>query len=119
MLVDAAIVVESFAVALLFRLDGEAAPPFWGPYWSFAILASAAFVVLLRVRPLRVAPPRVARATATAIGGLLVASLAMGPDGFGLLYFTPVPLSVILIGALLAYPQLVAVRLLPRAPIAP
>jgi hypothetical protein len=114
MLVDAAIVVESFAVALLIRLDGEAAPPFWGPFWSFAILAAAAFVVLLRVRPLRVA-----RATATATGGLLVASLAMGPDGFGLLYFTPVPLSVILIGALLAYPQLVAVRLLPRAPIAP
>jgi hypothetical protein len=70
---------------------------------------------LLIYRLLHVLLLRVARATATATGGLLVASLVMGPDGFGLLYFNPVPLSVILIGALLAYPQLVAVRLLPRA----
>ena len=38
----------------------------------------------------------------------------MGPEGFGLLAFNLVSLSVILIGALLAYLQLVAVRLLPR-----
>jgi hypothetical protein len=41
-------------------------------------------------------------------------SFYLGPEGFGLLAFNPVPLSMILIGALLAYPQLVAVRLLPR-----
>jgi hypothetical protein len=38
----------------------------------------------------------------------------LGPDGFGLLAFNQVPLSVILIWALLVYLQLVAVWLLPR-----
>ncbi len=109
MLVDAAIVMESFAVALLIRFNGEVMTLFWSPFWPFAIFAAVTFVLLLYVLLLRVA-----RATAIATGGLFVVSFIMGPDGFGLLSFNPVPLSVILIGALLAYPQLVAVRLLQR-----
>ena len=33
MLVDAAIVIESFAVALLFRFNGNVEPPFWSTFW--------------------------------------------------------------------------------------
>ncbi|MGH3106865.1 MAG: hypothetical protein ACRDM3_06690, partial [Rubrobacteraceae bacterium] len=47
MLVDAAIVIESFAVALLFRFNGNVEPPFWNTFWPFAIFASLAFVLLL------------------------------------------------------------------------
>jgi hypothetical protein len=110
MLVDAAIVMESFALALLIRFNGEVGPLFWRTFWPFVIFAVAAFVVLLYVLLLRVA-----RATAIATVGLFIVSLYSGPEGFGLLAFNLMPLSVILIGALLAYLQLVAVRLLPRA----
>jgi hypothetical protein len=110
MLVDAAIVMESFALALLIRFNGEVVPLFWRTFWPFVIFAVAAFVVLLYVLLLRVA-----RATAIATVGLFIVSLYSGPEGFGLLAFNLMPLSVILIGALLAYLQLVAVRLLPRA----
>src|ERR687894_2543315 len=47
MLVDAAIVIESFAVALLFRFAGNVAPEFWSTFWPFAIFAALAFVLLL------------------------------------------------------------------------
>jgi hypothetical protein len=109
MLVDAAIVMESFAMALLIRFNGEVAPLFWRTFWPLAIFAAVTFVVLLYVLLLRVG-----RATAIATGGLFIVSFYLGPEGFGLLTFNPVPLSVFLIGALLAYLQLVAVRLLPR-----
>src|SRR3712207_8131706 len=47
MVVDAAIVIESFAVALLFRFAGNVAPEFWSTFWPFAIFAALAFVLLL------------------------------------------------------------------------
>src|SRR3712207_7836744 len=47
MVVDAAIVVESFAVALLFRFAGNVAREFWSTFWPFAIFAALAFVLLL------------------------------------------------------------------------
>jgi hypothetical protein len=37
MLVDALIVIESFAVALLFRFAGEVPGEFWRWFWPFAI----------------------------------------------------------------------------------
>ncbi len=136
MLVDAAIVIESFAVALLFRFNGDVDPVFWRTFWPFAIFAALAFVVLLYgsggyqsggyqstvrysgiyqetgaealVMPRWVL--RMASATAIAAGGLLIADFVVGE----ILGPRPVPLSVILAGAVLAYVQLVAVRLLPR-----
>jgi hypothetical protein len=47
MVVDATIVIESFAVALLFRFEGDVLSPFWGTFWPFAIFAALAFVLLL------------------------------------------------------------------------
>src|SRR5918998_3794089 len=47
MLVDAAIVIESFAVALLFRFNGQEMALFWTTFWPFAIFAALAFVLLL------------------------------------------------------------------------
>src|ERR687886_901887 len=119
MLVDAAIVVESFAVALLFRFNGEVAPAFWSTFWPFAIFAALAFVLLLNESGVYQSilrytgiyqGVRVASATSIAAGGLFIADFAAGE----LLGLRPVPLSVILAGAVLAYVQLVAVRLYPR-----
>jgi FlaA1/EpsC-like NDP-sugar epimerase len=123
MLVDAAIVMESFAVALLFRFNGDVKDPFLGTFWPFAIFAALAFVLLLNESGVYQSilrytgiyqGVRVASATAIAAGGLFIADFAVGPDGLGIINFNPVPLSVILVGALLAYIQLVAVRLYPR-----
>jgi FlaA1/EpsC-like NDP-sugar epimerase len=119
MLVDAAIVMESFAVALLFRFNGEVLPAFWRTFWPFAIFAALAFVLLLNESGVYQSilrytgiyqGVRVASATAIATGGLFITDFAAGE----LLDLRPVPLSVILVGALLAYLQLVAVRLYPR-----
>jgi hypothetical protein len=49
MMVDAAIVIESFAVALLFRFWGFVPPGFWSTFWVFAVFAALAFVLLLYV----------------------------------------------------------------------
>jgi FlaA1/EpsC-like NDP-sugar epimerase len=119
MLVDAAIVIESFAVALLFRFNGDVAPAFWNMFWLFAIFAALAFVLLLYESGVYQSilrytgiyqGVRVASATAIAAGGLFIADFAAGE----LLGLRPVPLSVIIAGAVLAYVQLVAVRLYPR-----
>src|SRR3712207_2669828 len=119
MLVDAAIVIESFAVALLFRFNGEVDPAFWNMFWLFAIFAALAFVLLLYESGVYQSilrytgiyqGVRVASATAIAAGGLFMADFAAGE----LLGLRPVPLSVILAGAVLAYVQLVAVRRYPR-----
>jgi FlaA1/EpsC-like NDP-sugar epimerase len=119
MLVDAAIVIESFAVALLFRFAGNVAPEFWSTFWPFAIFAAIAFVLLLNESGVYQSilrytgiyqGVRVASATAMATGGLFIADFAVGE----ILNLRPVPLSVILAGAVLAYLQLVAVRLYPR-----
>jgi FlaA1/EpsC-like NDP-sugar epimerase len=98
-------------------------PPFWSTFWPFAIFASLAFVLLLNESGVYQSilrytgiyqGVRVASATAIAAGGLFIATFVLGPEGIGLLTFNPVPLSVILAGAVLAYLQLVAVRLYPR-----
>jgi FlaA1/EpsC-like NDP-sugar epimerase len=123
MLVDAAIVIESFAIALLFRFNGNVSPPFWNTFWPFAIFAALAFVLLLNESGVYQSilrytgiyqSVRVASATAIATGGLFITDFAVGPEGLGIMNFHPVPLSVILAGAVLAYLQLVAVRLYPR-----
>src|ERR671915_1888584 len=119
MLVDAAIVIESFAVALLFRFAGKVDPEFWNTFWPFAIFAALAFVLLLNESGVYQSilrytgiyqGVRVASATSIAAGGLFIADFAAGE----LLGLRPVPLSVIVAGAVLAYVQLVAVRLYPR-----
>ncbi len=119
MLVDAAIVVESFAVALLFRFAGNVPPDFWRMFWPFAIFAALAFVLLLNESGVYQSilrytgiyqGVRVASATAIAVGGLFITDFAAGK----ILGLNPVPLSVILVGGALAYLQLVAVRLYPR-----
>jgi hypothetical protein len=142
MLADAAIVIESLAVALLFRFNGHVPSEHWSTFWVFAALASLAFVLLLyesgvyqsggyqstlryrgiyqdvtqeasRQEVALVVPMwmlRIASATLLATGGLFITDFAVGE----VLGLRPVPLSVILVGAVLAYMQLVAVRLLPR-----
>ncbi|MDQ4106395.1 MAG: polysaccharide biosynthesis protein [Actinomycetota bacterium] len=123
MFVDAAIVMESFAVALLFRFNGDVGGPFWPTFWPFAAFAALVFVALLHESGVYQSilrytgiyqGVRVASATAIATGILFIVDFAVGPEGLGLLRFYPVPLSVILVGAVLAYLQLVAVRLYPR-----
>jgi hypothetical protein len=142
MLVDAAIVIESFAVAWLFRFNGHVPAEFWSTFWVFAALAALVFVVLFyqsgvyqsgvyqstlryrgiyqdvseapRQEDVLVVPVwmlRMASVTSIAAGGLFIAVFAVGAFVLGL---RAVSLSVILVGALLAYVQLVAVRLLPR-----
>src|SRR5918994_3713938 len=123
MLVDAAIIIESFAVALLFRFAGDVDPAFWSMFWPFAIFASLAFVLLLNESGVYQSilrytgiyqGVRVASATAIAAGGLFIADFAVGPYGLRIMVFNPIPLGVILMGSVLAFVQLVAVRLYPR-----
>ena len=47
MLVDALIVIESFAIALLFRFAGEVPGAFWSLFWPVAIFSAVTFVLLL------------------------------------------------------------------------
>src|SRR5215218_9589737 len=123
MLVDALIVIESFAVALLFRFNGNVHPDIWRMFWPFAIFSALAFVLLLNGNRVYQSMlrytgiyqgVRVLSATAIAAGGLFLTVFCVGPGGFGIMKFNPVPLSVPLMGSVLAYVQLVAVRLYPR-----
>jgi FlaA1/EpsC-like NDP-sugar epimerase len=123
MLVDAAIVMESFAVALLFRFNADVPSDFWLTFWPFAAFAAFVFVALLHESGVYQSilrytgiyqGVRVASATAIAAGILFIVDFSVGPEGIGLIRFNPVPLSVVLVGAALAYLQLVAVRLYPR-----
>ena len=123
MLVDAIIVLESFAVALLFRFVGAVDEPFWLSFWPFAVFSAVVFVVLLWQSGVYQSilrytgiyqGVRVASATAIAAGLLFIVDFALGPDGLSILRSNAVPLSVVLVGAALAYLQLVAVRLYPR-----
>jgi FlaA1/EpsC-like NDP-sugar epimerase len=118
MVVDAIIVLESFVVALLFRFDAQVPEEFWTRFWPFAAFSAVVFVVLLFEsgvyrNVLRYTGVyqgvRVASATMFAAGILIVANL-----GADLVWSRPVPLSVILVGAVLAFVQLVVVRLYPR-----
>jgi hypothetical protein len=127
MIIDAIIVVESFALALLFRFAGKVPGDFWLMFWPFALFSALAFVLLLNWNgvyqsTLRQAEPglyqdvRVLSATVIAAGGLFIAVFAIGPFGFGIMKeVNPVPLSVPLVGSVFAYVQLVAVRLFGRA----
>ena len=123
MLVDALIVIESFAVTLLFRFAGNVDPYFWRTFWPFAVFSALAFVLLLNRNGVYQSMlrytgiyqgVRVLSATAMAAGGLFLAVFCVGPEGLGIMKFNPVPLSVPLMGSVLAYVQLVAVRLYPR-----
>jgi FlaA1/EpsC-like NDP-sugar epimerase len=118
MVVDALVVLESFVVALLFRFDGAVPEGWWNRFWPFATLSAAVFVALLFQNGVYKNVLRytgvyqglqVASATAIAAGVLLVADLTIS-----FVWTRPVPLSVILVGVLVAYVQLVAVRLYPR-----
>ena len=127
MLVDAVIVLESFVVALLFRFNGDVPPAFLFTFWPFAVLSAFIFVALLYESGVYQSilrytgiyqGVRVASATAIATGGLFIADFASGKLLVAVtgkaLGHNPVPLGVVLIGAVLAYLQLVAVRLYPR-----
>ena len=118
MLVDALIVLESFVVALLFRFDGQVPPNYWESFWPFAALSVVVFIVLLFEsgvyrNVLRYTGVyqgvRVASATAVAAGVLVIANLTVE-----FVMSRPVPMSVIIVGAVLALVQLGAVRLYPR-----
>ena len=122
MLVDALIVIESFAVTLIVRVAGDTAggPPFWPFFWPFAVFSALAFVLLLNANGVYQSilrytgiyqGVRVLSATAMAAGGLCLTVICVGPWGFGLMDFNPVPLSVPLMGSVLAYVQLAWVRL--------
>src|SRR5215211_5311952 len=124
MLVDALIVMESFAVVLIVRVAGDTeSPPFWPFFWPFAVFSALAFVLLLNANGVYQSilrytgiyqGVRVLSATAIAAGGLFLAVFCVGPFGFGITRVNIVPLSVPLVGSVLAYVQLVAVRLYPR-----
>ena len=127
MMVDAFIVIESFAVVLIVRVAGDTVngvePRFWQYFWPFAIFSALAFVLLLNESGVYRSILRytgiyqgvqVLSATAIAAGGLFLAVFCVGPGGFGIVSPNPVPLSVPLVGSVLAYVQLVAVRLYPR-----
>ena len=123
MVVDVLIVLESLLVALLFRFDGSVPGGFWNSFWPFAALSAAVFVALLYEsgvykNVLRYTGVyqgvRVASAVFIATGILLIIDFGLGPEGLGILELNPVPLSVLVVGAVLAYVQLVAVRLYPR-----
>lgn len=118
MFVDSLIVLESFVIALLFRFDASVPREYWASFWPFAAFSVVVFVALLFQsgvyrNVLRYTGVyqglRIASATAVAAGVLLIANL-----GAEQVWGRPVPLSVVLVGAVLAFVQLVAVRLYPR-----
>jgi hypothetical protein len=125
MLVDALIVMESFALALIVRASGDAVAPSWPYFWPFAIFSALACVLLLnwngvyrsvvssgeiRQQGLYL-DVRLLSASAMAAGGLFLAVFSVGPFGFGITRVNIVPLSVPLMGSVLAYVQLAWVRL--------
>ena len=96
MLVDALIVMESFAVALLFRFNGNVHPDIWRMFWPFAIFSALAFVLLLNGNRVYQSMlrytgiyqgVRVLSATAMAAGGLFLTVFCVGPEGFGIMRF--------------------------------
>src|ERR687889_2675310 len=101
MLVDALIVIESFAVTLIVRVAGDTeSPPFWPFFWPFAVFSALAFVLLLGRNGVYQSMlrytgiyqgVRVLSATAMAAGGLFLAVFCVGPEGLGIMKFNPVP----------------------------
>jgi FlaA1/EpsC-like NDP-sugar epimerase len=119
MLVDVGIVVESFAIALLFRFAGDVPANFWSSFWPFAFLCAAIFVALLYESGVYQSVlrytgiyqgVRVASATSIATGIIFIVDVILG----AIFDLRPFPLSVVVVGSVLAYLQLVAVRLYPR-----
>src|SRR5918912_2468727 len=118
MIVDVLIVLESLVIALLFRFDAQVPTNYWASFWWFAVLSTPVFIAFLLEsgvykNVLRYTGVyqgvRVASAVALATGVMLIANL-----GLQLVWPRPVPMSVLLVGSVLAYVQLVAVRLYPR-----
>jgi FlaA1/EpsC-like NDP-sugar epimerase len=125
MVVDALIVLESFAIALLFRFAGDVPSQWLVTFVPFALVGAVVFVALLHESGvyrsiLRYTGiyqgVRVASATLVATGILMIISFGVGE----LLALVeegatrPMPFGVILIGSVLAFVQLAAVRLYPR-----
>ena len=120
MLVDALIILESLLVALLFRFDGSVPQEFWGSFWPFAAVSVGAFLALLigsgMYRDVR-RYTGVNGGVRTTVATALAAVLLLAADyAAGVLWppLRPAPLSVVAVGCILAYVQLVAVRLYPR-----
>jgi hypothetical protein len=122
MLVDALIIMESFEVALIVRVSGDAVPPYWPFFLPFAVFSALGFVLLGNWNGAYQGAPRSAptqglyqdvrllSATAITAGSLFLVVFSLGPFGFGMTRMNIVPLSVPLVGSALAYAQLVAVR---------
>src|SRR5215203_5722845 len=118
LLVDTLIVLESFVVAMLLRFDAQVPPRFWDRFWPFVAFSMVVFVALLfksgayrnvlRYTGMYMGL-RVAVATAIATGVLGTADLITKA-----LSVQMVPISVVVIGGVLAFVQLVALRLAPR-----
>ncbi len=96
--VNALIVLESLVVAMLLRFDGMVPEMFWIRFWPFALVSVVVFVVLLQRSGL--------------VSAVLLAAgiLAIANAGIGFMWLLPVPLSVILTGAVFALVQLLVVR---------
>jgi hypothetical protein len=95
---NALIVLESFVVALLFRFDAQVPEEFWIRFWPFALVSVMVFVVLLQRLGL-------VSAVLLAAGILVIANA-----GIDFIRSRPVPLSVILTGAVFTLVQLLVVR---------
>jgi FlaA1/EpsC-like NDP-sugar epimerase len=126
MVVDALIVLESFSIALLFRFAGDVPNQWLVTFVPFALGGAVVFVALLHENGvyrsiLRYTGiyqgVRVASATLIATGILMIVSFAVG-EVLALIEpgdaARPMPFGVILIGSVLAFVQLAAVRLYPR-----
>jgi FlaA1/EpsC-like NDP-sugar epimerase len=116
---DALIVMESIAVALIDRVSGDAVAPSWPSFLPFAVFSALGFVLLLNANGVYQSVPRyrglyqdvrLLSATAITAGSLFLVVFCVGPFGFGMTRVNIVPLSVPLVGSVLAYAQLVAVR---------
>jgi FlaA1/EpsC-like NDP-sugar epimerase len=113
MALDALVTIESMLVALLFRFEGMVPGEFWTRFWPFAAFSAVVFVVLLLVggayrgTTSRVVIIATATSVMIATGALVLVNL-----GMDFVWARPVPISVILLGGVLDFVQLVALRLL-------
>lgn len=106
MIVDAVIVLESFFVAFLLRFNGDVPTVLWPAFCAFALIAAAIFVASLYASGTYHQRLRVALATCLAVVAILIADVILGR----FLLTNPMPLSAALLGSLLVYLQLRAIR---------